>query len=398
MNTTIKKIPPLFLIMLIAIFPQISETIYSPSLPDIASTLSTTPSFVQWTLGTYFVGFAIGVYCWGGWSDKVGRRKALIFGILVYLFSTALCMVSRDINMLLMARVLQGFGASVGSVVNLTISREVFSGRQRDKVFSAVGMSIAIAPAIGPFIGGFIVELFHWRANFLFLIALVFVILILIFLYLPETLNAKQIIKTRRSALWKKLLIDRKFIYGALLIGLALGINFSFYAEAPFIYIKLFHVAPSHFGSIGLVIAAAVFFSNIVSFRLNHYFHYITIVRLAALTSVAGSVLLVLLSIYFHHFETATGFLVCFSLSFLIVFFGICLILTNALANSLSHYNQLLGVKSSVFGVIYYALLCVLMYIVGVIHNGDILRLPEFCLALSIIILIISIDLKRFDY
>ncbi len=75
-------------------FPQISETIYSPSLPDISHALNTSNSAVQLTLSIYFIGFAIGVFCWGWLSDFIGRRPAMLGGLIFlwnWLFHVFLC-------------------------------------------------------------------------------------------------------------------------------------------------------------------------------------------------------------------------------------------------------------------------------------------------------------------
>ena len=77
-------VPSLLLMIVLVAFPQISETIYTPSLPDISASLGVSNSSVQLTLSIYFIGFAIGVFCWGWLSDFIGRRPAMLGGLLVY--------------------------------------------------------------------------------------------------------------------------------------------------------------------------------------------------------------------------------------------------------------------------------------------------------------------------
>lgn len=60
-----QSVPSLLLMIVLVAFPQISETIYTPSLPDIAAALGVDFSSVQLTLSIYFIGFALGVFCWG---------------------------------------------------------------------------------------------------------------------------------------------------------------------------------------------------------------------------------------------------------------------------------------------------------------------------------------------
>ena len=77
-----QAVPSLLLMIVLVAFPQISETIYTPSLPDIAAALDVANSSVQLTLSIYFIGFAFGVFCWGWISDFIGRRPAMLGGLI----------------------------------------------------------------------------------------------------------------------------------------------------------------------------------------------------------------------------------------------------------------------------------------------------------------------------
>lgn len=104
-------VPSLLLMIVLVAFPQISETIYTPSLPDIAHALGASNSSVQLTLSIYFVGFALGVFCWGWLSDLTGRRPAMLCGLVVYGIGSLMCFYSESILLLLASRFIQAFGA-----------------------------------------------------------------------------------------------------------------------------------------------------------------------------------------------------------------------------------------------------------------------------------------------
>ncbi|WP_077216766.1 MFS transporter [Piscirickettsia litoralis] len=182
-----KKLP-LWLIILLAGFPQLSETIYSPALPAITTSLQTNNHWVQWTLSIYFMGFASGVFIWGRVSDYTGRRFAMLFGIIVYLVGSLICLFSSSIGCLFIARAIQAFGANAGSVITQTMLREYFSEKERGRIFASMAIALSFAPAIGPVIGGVLSHYFGWRSNFLVLLLIVVIILFLSYLYLPETL------------------------------------------------------------------------------------------------------------------------------------------------------------------------------------------------------------------
>ncbi|RNC76810.1 Bcr/CflA family drug resistance efflux transporter, partial [Piscirickettsiaceae bacterium NZ-RLO2] len=127
----------------------------------------------------------MGVLIWGQASDHIGRRFAMLLGIIVYLFGSLLCLLSPSIIYLLIARMLQAFGASVGSVITQIMVREYFTATERGRVFSSVAVALSFAPAIGPVMGGVLSDYLGWRSNFLALSVMALVILILSFCSLP---------------------------------------------------------------------------------------------------------------------------------------------------------------------------------------------------------------------
>src|SRR5580692_6531866 len=152
MENNKKKLSISLLIALVG-FPQISETIYTPALPNVANGLQASAYMVEATLSIYFLGFALGVLLWGTISDWCGRRNAMLMGIIVYGIGTLGCANVGTIEALLAWRFLQAFGASVGSVLTQTILRDSYNGEERTKLFSVMSGALAFSPAIGPVLG-----------------------------------------------------------------------------------------------------------------------------------------------------------------------------------------------------------------------------------------------------
>lgn len=266
-------VPSIFLIITLVGFPQISETIYSPALPDIVTALKTTDELVQWTLSIYFLGFALGVFFWGRLSDHFGRRPTMLLGIIIYGLSSLACFLSNSIEWLLCYRFFQAFGASVGSVVTQTIMRESFEGKDRQKLFSAIGIALSLTPALGPFIGGYINEWFDWRANFTVLVILSVLIFFYTLFRLPET-RTKQppsVVKSpiKLFEVGLRLLKDKRVLGSTWLIAAVNGILFSYYAEAPFIFIEIIGISPSQYGWLGVFIGSAAMLGSVISHRLS---------------------------------------------------------------------------------------------------------------------------------
>ena len=171
----------------------------------------------------------------------------MLLGIVVYGAGSFLCYIANSIEVLLVSRFIQAFGASVGSVVTQTILRESVEGHKRHVMFAQISAVIAFTPAIGPLIGGFLDQMFGFKIVFLSLV----VMSIGIFLYtfsLPETKTDSVTNKINVFSVFKKLITNPKVVTYGLLIGGANGVLFSYYAEAPFIFIEYFQLSPSMYG------------------------------------------------------------------------------------------------------------------------------------------------------
>ncbi len=260
--------PSLLLMIVLVAFPQISETIYTPSLPDIAVALGASNSSVQLTLSIYFIGFALGVFCWGWLSDFIGRRPAMLGGLIVYGIGSLMCFYAESITFLLVSRFIQAFGAATGSVITQTILRESLSGSKRHAMFAQISAVIAFTPAIGPLIGGWVDQALGFKAVFCVLIIMSILLFIYAYCKLPETTNVST---RKRIAIYpvvKRIISSPQVVVFGLVIGGINGILFSYYAEAPFIFIEHFHISPGLYGFLGIVVALASIFGAMISKKL----------------------------------------------------------------------------------------------------------------------------------
>jgi len=381
----------LFLILLLVGFPQLSETIYSPALPNLTQSLQTTATLAEFTLSIYFIGFALGVFLWGALSDRYGRRPMLLLGVAIYIMASLMCGVSQTINSLLIWRLLQAFGASTGSVITLTMMRDVFDGKERNQIFSIVGGALAFAPAIGPFLGGFLSDSLGWTSNFYFLFLMGIAILGYSWTRLPETkphntlpVNTSDV----RKLAWQ-MIADKNLLMHVVLIGACNGIIFGFYGEAPFIFMNILNFDPKVYGFLGLLIASASVVSSIVSHRLNENRMPLEIIKIGLLTTAAGSFLMTLLTLGgFIQTGAHTLAIIAYLVSLWVVFFGIGLIISNSLSIALKDYGDKVGTAGSLFSMFYYVLIALFTGLMGVIHTGSsiTMSLMFLCLAMGMLL------------
>ncbi|MDT2885576.1 MFS transporter [Lactococcus lactis] len=181
------------------------------------------------------------------------------FGILIYIVGSILCLLSSGISLLFIGRFIQAFGASTGSVTTQTILRDSYAGTERHKMFAKISAVLAFSPALGPLIGGVITQFYGFRIVSFVLVVMGMVLLYLSLKNLPETRAYPQtnldLLTIFKIA--KEMILDFHTITFGLLIGLFNGIVFSYYSEAPGIFIDKFHFTQSQSGFMGCLVASA---------------------------------------------------------------------------------------------------------------------------------------------
>lgn len=385
MKTILSK-PPLWLIIVIIALPQLSETIYTPSLPDICRSLRTDAHTTELTLTIYLIGFACGVAIWGTLSDAWGRKPTLLIGIALYILGSIACWNAHSIEALLLFRFLQALGGSTGSVLGQAIARDAIPIDERARSYASISMAMAFSPAIGPILGGFTDHLFGWEAVFGLLTILGSATLLCITRYLPEThLNRKPLAQHPwREAL--SILKDKRVLtYGWLVAGCN-GVIFSFYAEGPFYYIRTLGLTPSIYGGLALGIALPLFLGASYSrWLLSKGYDAHSIIRIGCTCMFVGSTLLAA-GIYTNLISPAHAMpaIIASSSCFALVFFGIPMLISNSLSHALEPYKHLAGTAASIFGASYYAMISALTALMAWMQNGTLLPMPVLFMAISV--------------
>lgn len=381
-----RKAPPIWLLIPLIGFPQLSENIYSPALPSLTHFLHTANAYVQWTLSIYFIGFALGVFLWGRLSDHIGRKPAMLLGLLVYTIASLLCAFAHDITCLLLMRLMQGLGAACGSVLIQTIARESMEETERHRFYAISGFVMAFSITVGPFVGGYLTEWFHWQSNFILLFGIGITLIILAFAKLNETnIKSSEKLPSVFGTL-KNMLSDKHLIGCALLVAIPNGILFSYYAEGPFIFIKLLGLSPSEFGKLGLFIAIAALCGSLSARKLMHHWSREKMLFFGCTTMIACSLFLSIVA--FTHIIDAsntvlsTVLIILSMMGIVLASFGFVVPLT--LSTALIKYQSAIGTAGALFGLTYYLLISIVTWGMGYLTNQTLLPMPLYFLGLSL--------------
>lgn len=251
-KTTIKDyLPLLFLLGSITVVGPLAIDLYLPAFPAISHDLGAPIAKVELTLAAFFIGLASGQIIYGPLSDRFGRRKPLIVGMLIYVIASFLCSTAKSVEALILYRFLQSLGSCAGLVISRAIVRDLFKPIESAKVFSTLMLITAAAPILAPTLGGLIVSFLNWKWIFLSLGIFSSLSFILLVTFLPETavINPEYNFKKVIPTYWE-ILKDRSFTAYALSGSFAQASLFAFLTGSPFVFIEYFKIPSDTYGLI----------------------------------------------------------------------------------------------------------------------------------------------------
>src|SRR6516164_8831231 len=148
----------------LATFMELLDTsIANVSLPYIAGGLGRSYDEVTWILTTYLVGNAV-VLPMSAWLSRViGRKNYYLLCVALFTATSFLCGIAPSLEIMLLARILQGIGGGGLAPVEQAILVDTFPPHKRASAFALYTMAIVTAPAIGPVLGGWITDNYDWR-------------------------------------------------------------------------------------------------------------------------------------------------------------------------------------------------------------------------------------------
>jgi EmrB/QacA subfamily drug resistance transporter len=166
---------------------MLDSTVVNVALPALARDLDTGMSGLQWTINAYTLTLAGLILLGGSLGDRYGRRKVFMIGVVWFAFASALCGLAPNIEVLVVARALQGIGGALLTPGSLAIIQASFAHEDRPRAVGAWSGLGGVASAVGPLLGGWLVETAGWRWVFLLNLPLAAVVLMVAARHVPET-------------------------------------------------------------------------------------------------------------------------------------------------------------------------------------------------------------------
>jgi len=150
-------------VMLPTFIEVMDTSVVNVSLPHVQGSMNAGVDEVTWVLTSYLVSNAIVIPITGWLASVFGRKRYLIFSLVLFTFSSILCGAAPSLQVLILARILQGLGGGGLQPLSQAILLETFPRREHGMAMAIFGMGVVLAPIIGPVVGGWITDNWSWR-------------------------------------------------------------------------------------------------------------------------------------------------------------------------------------------------------------------------------------------
>ena len=354
--------PHILTLVLLAGMAALSMNIFLPSLPGMTAYFDTTYAIMNLSISMYLAFTALLQLFIGPISDRVGRRPVVLISFVIFFIATIGCLLSTSIEVFLIFRMLQAFIVT-GMVLSRAIVRDIVEDEKAASMIGYVTMGMAIVPMFAPAIGGFLNDLFGWKANFSMLLFIGIIIAALAYFDLGETNNNISKGFSKQFKEYPELFKSKRFWAYCFTTVFASGSFFSFIGGAPFVSTNSFELSSSAFGVYFGVTTLGYVVGSFISGKFSERFGIHFMLLQGSWITALG--LLLSLFIFWLGFGSATVFFGCMILAGV----GNGMVLPNANAGLLSVRPSLAGSASGIGGAIMLGGGAFLAYLAGLIST-----------------------------
>jgi DHA1 family bicyclomycin/chloramphenicol resistance-like MFS transporter len=326
----------------------LSIDMFLPSLPALAVAYGTDAATAQLTVTLFLAGLAPAQLAWGPLSDRYGRRRTLLAGLVLYTAAGLGCALAPGIRSLILARVVQAFGAGSGQVIARAIVRDVYPRAEAARVLALMGTAQALTPILAPVLGGLLHAWLGWRSVFFVLTGFGAVFVLAAARLAPET-NVRPDATALRPARFAEnvatVLRDRAYVAYVLVVTFMFCGQFAFISGSSFVLIGGLGVPPAVYGVCFAAVAVGIMTGSFITSRLAGRLPGDRMITTGTALGAAGGLVMAAL---------AWGGVVGVAPIIAPMFFfalGLGLANPNAVAGAVSPYPHMAGLAAAVLGV-----------------------------------------------
>ncbi|HYV50827.1 MAG TPA: MFS transporter, partial [Dongiaceae bacterium] len=165
----------------------IDSTVTNVALPALQRDLGATVVDVQWIVEAYALLFSALLLVGGSLGDRFGRRRTYAVGVLLFTLASVACGMARTVNVLVLARAVQGIGAALLVPGSLALISASFPKNERGRAIGTWSGWSAMTTAVGPVLGGWLIEHLSWRWVFFINVPIAVIVLLIVKWRVPES-------------------------------------------------------------------------------------------------------------------------------------------------------------------------------------------------------------------
>ena len=360
-------------------FGLLAMTICLPSMQEWGAIFGTSQAAVQLTFSGYVVTYGSLQLLYGPLSDRIGRKKILLFGLAVAFLGSVLAALAPSLPLLVAARALQGAGAAAGMVVGRAMVQDLFQGPERTRVMAYVGMAMGLCPPLATIVGGQLHVRLGWQANFVVMACLASVLFVAAWRGLPDHQKATTVqphwLRAMLSS-YARLGRERAFILYVALLAMTTATFYAFLGGAP-IVLGSYGVGPDGIGYYIMCVPGAYIVGNYLASHMVHRTGERIMMRFGQGLTLGGIALMVVLALVGVNTPLA------FSLPLLLLGVGHGLLVPPALAGTVGLVPALAGSAAAVAGLMQQMMGAVGGFAVGLFEHEGALHLGWLMLGLA---------------
>ena len=355
-----------FILIALTSLGPMSMQIFLPALPAIRASYGVSGAAAQMTLSVSMLAIALATLAYGPLSDRFGRRPIVILGLAIFLVGSGLCAIAPDIWTLIVGRMLQGAGGAAGMVLARAIVRDLHDRERSAAVIAYLTTAMVLAPMQAPVIGGYLTDLFSWRANFAFAGFVGLMVAGLVVARMHETHTTREPISGFRSFFggFGRLLRQPIFCGYAFHAAFVLSVFFAFMSGAPYVMIEVMKRPATEYGLYFFVISIGFMAGGLTAARTSER------VGIDRMIVLGGVISLIAVAVCFAIMAAGVWHPVALFGPAMVSAFAAGLSMPNAQAGAISVDPKAAGAASGLAGFIQMLIGAGVAQMVGTIHDG----------------------------
>jgi len=342
-----------------------------PAFPDIAKDLELlNVNKAQLIISSFILGTGLGQLISGPISDTFGRKPIITIGLMIFILACIAAYYAENLEMMLVARFIQGLGISAPRTVTMALIRDLYSGRKMAQVMSLAMAIFVLVPALAPSIGQLLFINFGWRSIYMAFIAFALIGLLWLNLRQPETLpfeQRKKLSSTEFLRAFKVVITNTAVVKYTVTLALGFGALFGYLNSAQQIFVDTLGAGmkfPMYFAIISILAAPASFMNAALVMKYG--------MKLLATIGYALQIIFAIITILIINLEflPMEWSLVIFISWSVIAFFLKGLYFGNLNALAMEPMGEIAGMASAIIGASATMLGILIAIPIGLAFNG----------------------------